>query len=439
MEINRGLKEITKKRLNLLQSKWKITEEKKNELLQVMTGNDSDLHQYNFENNITKSWDTEYLSYYDKKINDELATAEENRLWPKPSTLLEETEKKEYLIKMFFELEKRHENYEEEKSKYTPEQLTVVNKIEQESGGQVKCIVDTNFLKAFGKVTGVDYRWAWVLWKWVIVWDAETLIREPLLRHEAIHCAQQRDMWFYKRLRLSLKDSKVKQFSWPEKWTASAVDYGTDNQATDLETYMNQFDPDYLPNRNPFDHEKYYNQEFLQSEYKRLRERELTEINEELELLKNKDNLTFEEQDRLKKLESDRQQFERMLSHLENDGESRVVLIEPDVLPSKADKSHKDYDPKAQVWTESITNLKKRTELEKNLYKNTQAKLLRKQKELENFSGNLEDMKLIEKWIQDYKILLKNIKWDRDKSRAKHKQDRKELLEERRNIESKQK
>jgi hypothetical protein len=50
---------------------------------------------------------------------------------------------------MFFTLNKRHSNYEEEKKSYTPEQLKVVNKIENESGGKVKIIVDTNFLKAF--------------------------------------------------------------------------------------------------------------------------------------------------------------------------------------------------------------------------------------------------------------------------------------------------
>jgi len=221
----------------------------------------------------------DYLAHHDEKLNKAQKTYEENKLWWPKSVLFDDTEnlsenKKEYLVKMFFSLNERHANYDTEKKNYTPEQLAIVNKIEKESGNEVKCIVDTNFLKAFGKLTWVDYRWAGVLWEWVIVGDPKDLTSESLLRHEAIHCAQQRDMWFYPRLRSSLTSSKGKQFFGPEKWTPSAVDYGTDNQATDLETYMNQFNPKYLPQREKNDHKKYYYNSFLEKEYKRVRENE---------------------------------------------------------------------------------------------------------------------------------------------------------------------
>jgi hypothetical protein len=51
---------------------------------------------------------------------------------------------------------------------------------------------------------------------------------------------------------------------------------------------MNQYNTDYLPNRQKNDHKKYYNKEFLQKEYKRLREEELLKMEKQLDELKNK-------------------------------------------------------------------------------------------------------------------------------------------------------
>lgn len=419
-----------------------FSQQEKDDLVKTLSLSDNDLRKYNTSNaNTSFSEDSiEYHDYYDNKINEELETSKENELGPRPSVLFEETKQKEYLIKMFFTLKKRHPNYEAEKKNYSPEQLDIVNKIEKESWWKVKCIVDTNFLKAFWKITGVDYRGAWVLWKWVIVWDPENLTRESLLRHEAIHCAQQRDIWFRRWLALSLFDSKFKQFFWPERWTASAIDYWTDNQATDLETYINQFNPEYLPNRKKNDHRKYYNKEFLKNEYKSSRENELDEIKKQLSLLESKwDDLSFEDKDKIRILKDNIKQFNRVLNHLEDDSEIRTVLIEPDVLPSKLDKTNKDYNEKAQVWTESITNFEKRRDLEKNLYSNILKKLKEKQNTLKAFSWNKEEKEFLEWEIQAYAIFLNRIKGNKDKSRSKMKNDRKILLEKRKELENKEK
>lgn len=429
--------EITSKRISKLAH---LTDEEKKELLNELTLSDDMLKaskpMHKNSKSTISSDASEYLSYYNNNINKQLETSKENELWPRPSLLLEDSKNREYLVKMFFTLNQRHSNYYEEKKNYTPEQLAIVNKIEKESGGKVKCVVDTNFLKAFWKITWVDYRWAWVLGKWVIVASPENLTRESLLRHEAIHCAQQRDMWFFRWLGFSLIDSKIKQFFWPQKWTASAVDYWTDNQATDLETYMNQYNPDYLPNRQKNDHRKYYNKNFLQWEYKRMREEKFIWMQEQLKKLENKwDNLSFEEQDKIKELRSDIQQYEKILDNLENDEEIRTVLVEPDVLPSKMNNNLTSET--AQVWTESKTNMEKRIQLEKNLYNDTVKKLEGIINKINNFTWTKEEKDFLEWEIQAYKNFLNAIKNDQDKSRSKAKQDRRILLEKRKEYEKK--
>lgn len=141
---------------------------------------------------------------------------------------------------------------------------------------------------------------------------------------------------------------------------------------------------------------------------------------------KEKGKLTFAEMDQKKKLEHDVRQFEKMLKHLENDTETRVVLIEPDVLPSRRDKNSEDYDEKAQIRTESKTNMDKRITLEKGLYKEYQQKLAAKKKALSTIEND-QQKKELEKEIKEYEVFLAAIKGDWDKSRKKAKQERKAL------------
>jgi hypothetical protein len=57
------------------------------------------------------------------------------------------------LIKYTFNYNKIwKDTYLEQRKNWTPEQKAVVEKIEAESGGKVKCVVDPKFINIFSKV-----------------------------------------------------------------------------------------------------------------------------------------------------------------------------------------------------------------------------------------------------------------------------------------------
>jgi len=154
-------------------------------------------------------------------------------------------------------LETRHKKYAEAQKNYSPKAQAVATKIAEESGGKVQCIVDKEFIEAFGNLTGTKYRGSALLGKRVIARDETVLEDEWLMRHEAIHCMQQRDLnhgkawriWFLKRLKLS-GDS----YTWLRKelkGSTDAANYATQNQLSERETYVNQLNPDYLAQRKP--------------------------------------------------------------------------------------------------------------------------------------------------------------------------------------------
>lgn len=120
-----------------------LSVEQKAELFKEMTLSDDALKANKAEHKNKKSAvspnATKYLTHHDEKLTKAQETYEENRLGGPQSVLFDNTgkisgKKKEYLIKMFFTLNKRHADYPAEKKKYTPEQLAMVNKIEKESG-----------------------------------------------------------------------------------------------------------------------------------------------------------------------------------------------------------------------------------------------------------------------------------------------------------------
>jgi len=163
-------------------------------------------------------------------------------------------------IKLFYllaTLDKRHRNYQKEQQAYSPKAQSVAHKIAQESGWKVQCVVDKEFIEAFGDLLGTKYRWSALMGKRVIARDEKVLEDEWLMRHEAIHCMQQRDLndgeawriWFIKWLKLS-----GESYAWLRKelqWSSDVANYATQNQLSERETYVNQLNPEYLSQRTP--------------------------------------------------------------------------------------------------------------------------------------------------------------------------------------------
>lgn len=438
-----------------------------------MTLSDNELKQRKSKDKEKKnyiSWDSiEYLSHHDNKINQEEEMYKYNSKWVIPSWMPKNNEKnltidnsselsKKSLAKIYFGLQKKHKNYEKDKKLYSPKQLEIVNKMELETKWKIKFVVDKDFMNKFNKLMGVDYRWAAISGNLVIVKDHKALEDESLLRHEAIHCKQQHDianlLWFplllagntwrktadhigmLSRTIFSFISKTTKQFTWKERFTPSAVDYGTDNQATDLETYINQFNPEYLKNRKRYNQIQHFFPWFIQKQFKEIRKQQIKKITEDIKKLEQKKQegtkINFKEEDTLIKLKKDLKQLKKITNHLENDKENHVILIEPDVLPSKKHKNSPDYDPNAQVWTESNKNKTKRIKLEKNMRNNIRKKLKKKKEELQK-TKDKQTREQIKQEINAYEIFLEKTKKNKDKNRKRMKALKEKELQERQN------
>ncbi len=210
-----------------------------------------------------------YIATQDAAINEALLIEKdrldsyENNNWTKSVNYLVDQQKQNKpaaAIKLFYllsTLDTRHKNYKQEQEKYSPKAKAVAHKISEESWWKVQCIVDKEFIEAFGNLMGTKYRWSALMGKRVIARDEEVLEDEWMMRHEAIHCMQQRDLndgkpglkWFIKWLRLSGKS--MYSLKNELKWSLDAVNYATQNQLSERETYINQLDDEYLNTRVP--------------------------------------------------------------------------------------------------------------------------------------------------------------------------------------------
>lgn len=254
---------------------------------------------------------------------------------------------------------------EEQRLSWTPKQREIAEKIEAESWGKVKIVVDPDFISAFGKVMGIDYRWSGV-WDFVVVRNQKNLEDETILRHEAIHCMQQRDCWWripflWPKLWLipwtivSLSSLLIKKYFGKLRWLRERADYATDNQLTDLETYLYETDPNYLKNRKPFWYKILLNPTHRKQEMKKLREEQVKELVEkrqksieeseyilqELEK-KIKDNQEIwnssvieDLQIRYNEVKEYIETTKEWIKKIQDESEFNVVLIEKDLLHSK--------------------------------------------------------------------------------------------------------
>lgn len=133
--------------------------------------------------------------------------------------------------------------------------------------------------------------------------------------------------------------------------------------------------------------------------------------------------MSRDEEDQLENNSRDIQQFEKMMEYIQDDEENRVVLVEPDVLASKANKNSDRYDPKAQVWTETKKNRDIRIAMEKNLEKTTIAAIEAKKEKVAQMVGESREKEELEQTIKEYEIFLSKITNNQDKSRRKIQKD----------------
>lgn len=111
----------------------------------------------------------------------------------------------------------------------------------------------------------------------VYVWHKSDLFNPQLLQHESIHVAQQKELWgFITWLKKTVKDmKKYKEIHWDSpyiKYESSTL------TPMELEAYTHQADKWYLKNREPFAYKKYETPEGEQKSFKKIGDRNDTEI-----------------------------------------------------------------------------------------------------------------------------------------------------------------
>lgn len=277
---------------------------------------------------------------------------------------------------------------EQQRLSWTLQQKANAEKIEKEFNGKVKVVVDSDFVEWFSKLMGIHYRGVG-LGDFVAVRSEKELEDETILRHEAIHCLQQRDMglnlpmnigprlWMIPWLASSAVSMLYKKYFGKFSWLRESGDYGTDNQRTDLETYLYESDPNYASIRNAKTLWKLqFDPEFRKQEMKKLRKPQFEELlnkrQSEIEQTKyiisdfeskiQKGNYKQEEIEEMKEkviqLKKYNIETENWIKMIQEESEFNVVLIEPDLPANK--KAWLD-----QRWVQGTGNLKKRIAIEK--------------------------------------------------------------------------
>jgi len=133
-------------------------------------------------------------------------------------------------------------------------------------------IADQELLDYFSRVMWTVYNWA-SLWKFSIVRNRSSIENwSGRIKHEWIHAQQ----WWLKK-RISSFGSilnKKSELSWLVPW---AMDYATDNQISDWETYINQYKKDPIKDIKPYEFKKYRNKE---NRFEAIRNHMQTDIDE---------------------------------------------------------------------------------------------------------------------------------------------------------------
>lgn len=122
-----------------------------------------------------------------------------------------------------------------------------------------------------------DIRWWAYRSDTVYVGHKSDLFNPQLLQHESIHVAQQKELWgFITWLKKTLKDMKI----YREKHGDSPyIKYESSTLTPmELEAYTHQADKWYLKNREPFAYKKYETAEGEQESFKKIGDRNDTEI-----------------------------------------------------------------------------------------------------------------------------------------------------------------
>ena len=152
---------------------------------------------------------------------------------------------------------------------------------------------------------------------------------------------------------------------------SEAIDYGTDNQYTDRETYMNQFSKGYLKTRHPFAHKKYKNWDYVDTRQQELNKEEHKRLKDTLEKAKKTGNSIL-----LQEAETNINQFEKMMEQINKEREVRVVMIRPDLPLDKKESTE------FQVKTETDSTREKRLPIEQFIQKHG--------KEVDNYKSGVE-------------------------------------------------
>ena len=162
-------------------------------------------------------------------------------------------------------------------------------------------------LDSFGKVMWTSYNWN-SLWQFVIVRDRNSINSRPgRVKHESIHSKQLNPIWWIISLPSLLHElSKLK---WLVPW---AMDYATDNQITDRETYINQYKDNPLWEIKPLSFLQYFNKNVKNNSIKEHMQSDIDELEQYIARLKQEidwisdiewdDSKTFDKEEYLSKL-----------------------------------------------------------------------------------------------------------------------------------------
>ena len=134
----------------------------------------------------------------------------------------------------------------------------------------IKICVRPRIIKKFAKLTWVpDFKWWWYWWDTVYLWHTSDLFNPQIVRHEWIHILQQREYWTT-RLWWFISWVNESLFKGPKKYKKehrgkkiTLNDLST-KPRLELEAYSNQFDPDYMENREDNAYLEYDGKEWLQ-------------------------------------------------------------------------------------------------------------------------------------------------------------------------------
>ncbi len=100
-------------------------------------------------------------------------------------------------------------------------------------------IADAEILDYFSRIIGTVYNWS-TIWKFSIVRDWSSIEKwQGRIKHEWIH-NKQWPIWKWKSAGIDLLKRRS-ELSWLVPW---AMDYATDNQISDWETYINKYKED---------------------------------------------------------------------------------------------------------------------------------------------------------------------------------------------------